>query len=186
MSIFFWLIRAVRCTMPINRASCSSDSICIDLVNSRPICVCPLTKFGARCLLTSACPINHCQNNGQCIRTVSTSNSTRICLNRFFGGHCPYWKSQVDLSFEGLDLSPYHMAFFFYYFWTIEVKMHNYSSKVDSCSTYDDISYLSFLLFSSILIKWKVLSQCHSTTFENSYFHVDKFELRMFSYRTDL
>jgi hypothetical protein len=47
-----------QCQIPINCSKCSSDSICAGLIQNQAICVCPLHKFGSRCLLKQACPRN--------------------------------------------------------------------------------------------------------------------------------
>ncbi|CAF4159051.1 unnamed protein product [Rotaria sordida] len=60
------------CTIPYN-CNCSSDSKCIGLSshNHRSICVCPLNRFGYRCLLIDPiCQRNNysmCLNGGTCI-----------------------------------------------------------------------------------------------------------------------
>jgi hypothetical protein len=60
-----------NCTIPYN-CTCSSDSLCIGvLANNRSICVCPINKWGSRCLLEDqVCQSNKnetCRNGGQCI-----------------------------------------------------------------------------------------------------------------------
>ena len=105
----------MQCDIPINCRSCSSDSVCIGSVNNRSICICPLTKFGPRCLLTSSCRKNACENNGQCIPadlSVPESDYTCICSNQFFGSKCEYIKAKLDVSLENLDIPAYLMAFF--------------------------------------------------------------------------
>jgi hypothetical protein len=106
----------VECDIPINCQSCSSDSICIGSVNNRSICICPLTKFGPRCFLSSSCTINACQNNGQCIPadlSIPGSDYTCICPDQFFGPKCEYIKAKLDVLLENLDIPSYLMAFFF-------------------------------------------------------------------------
>ncbi|CAF2441824.1 unnamed protein product [Rotaria sp. Silwood2] len=106
----------VQCNIPINCKSCSSDSICVGTVKNRPICICSLTKFGPRCLLTSLCTINACENNGQCISTdISFSNTDYACIcpDQFFGPKCQYVKAKLDISLENLDIPSYLTAFFF-------------------------------------------------------------------------
>ncbi|CAM4828686.1 unnamed protein product [Rotaria magnacalcarata] len=106
----------VRCNISMNCKSCSIGSICVGIVKKRPICVCPLTKFGPRCLLTSLCGINACENNGKCIPTdlsVSGNDYSCICPDQYFGSKCQYIKVRLDLSFENLDIPSYVTAFFF-------------------------------------------------------------------------
>lgn len=105
-----------QCDISINCKDCSSDSICIGKVKNRSICICPLTKFGPRCLLTSLCTINACQNNGQCIPTdlsISGRNYACVCPDQYFGPRCQYVKTKLDLSFENLDIPSYVTAFIF-------------------------------------------------------------------------
>jgi hypothetical protein len=54
------------CTIP-HTCTCSDDSLCVGLLaNNRSLCVCPLGKFGSRCLLDQlVCQSNTCQNGGQ-------------------------------------------------------------------------------------------------------------------------
>jgi hypothetical protein len=106
----------MACDIRINCESCSSDSICVGSVNNRSICVCPLTKFGPRCLLTSSCAINACENNGQCIPadlSVPGNDYICICPDQFFGPKCQYLKAKLEISLENVDIPSYLMAFFF-------------------------------------------------------------------------
>ncbi|UJR17048.1 hypothetical protein I4U23_003945 [Adineta vaga] len=58
-----------ECHIPIDCNDCSSDSKCVGNVKNRSICICPLGKFGSRCLLEHSCPVNYCRNGGQCVVT---------------------------------------------------------------------------------------------------------------------
>jgi hypothetical protein len=93
--------------------TCASDSLCIGIsANNRSICVCPINKYGPRCLLTDTIcdEINTnstCQNGGQCISNVdymtSDENFVCICSKGFTGDRCEIADNQLILSF-GKDL----------------------------------------------------------------------------------
>ncbi|CAF0858500.1 unnamed protein product [Rotaria sordida] len=105
----------IQCDMKLNCQSCSSDSICIGSINNRSICICPLMKFGPRCLLTSVCPKNACLNNGQCIPTdISISNNyySCICSDHYYGLKCEYRKDKLDIYLENLNIPSFLLAFF--------------------------------------------------------------------------
>jgi hypothetical protein len=105
----------VECDIKINCESCSSDSICLGRINNRSICVCPLMKFGVRCLLHSSCPENACQNDGQCIpadMSVSNSDYSCICSEQYYGLRCEYIKAKLDINLENLNIPSYLLAFF--------------------------------------------------------------------------
>ncbi|CAF4679799.1 unnamed protein product, partial [Rotaria sp. Silwood1] len=88
---------------------CSSDSICIDiLAYNRSICVCPINKFGDRCLL-----INRIyqmdknltsQHGGQCIPVdeymISNQKYVYICSKGYIGNRCEIAENKIILSFE--------------------------------------------------------------------------------------
>jgi hypothetical protein len=106
----------IQCNIRINCQACSSDSTCIGSTNNRSICVCPIDRFGSQCQLTSTCPINACQNNGQCVPadvSIPGNNYTCICSDRFFGQNCEHRKATLDVSFNDIDIPPYIVAYFF-------------------------------------------------------------------------
>ena len=103
----------IECSIPIDCQSCSLDSICIGRMKYRSICICPLMKFGTRCLLSSRCPENACENNGQCITEDFSNDFHCICLEGFFGSKCQFIQSRLDVSIENLDIPGYLIAFFF-------------------------------------------------------------------------
>jgi hypothetical protein len=106
----------IQCNVLIDCWACSSDSACIGSANNKSICVCPIDRFGPRCLLTSTCPINACHNNGQCVPadvTIPENNYTCICSDRFFGQNCEYRKATLDVSFNGIAIPRYLVAYFF-------------------------------------------------------------------------
>jgi hypothetical protein len=88
---------------------CSSDSLCAGVsANKRSICVCPLNKFGSRCLLThTICQTDNkltCQNGGQCIPNdhdmISYQNFTCICPTGFSGDQCEIADTKLIVSFD--------------------------------------------------------------------------------------
>ncbi|CAF3545057.1 unnamed protein product [Rotaria socialis] len=97
----------IQCDIKLNCQRCSSDSICIGSINDRSICICPMMKFGPRCLLISVCPKNACQNNGQCIPAdISVSDS------HYYGSKCEYRKGQPDIYLENLNIPSFLSTFF--------------------------------------------------------------------------
>jgi hypothetical protein len=106
----------IQCNIPTDCQTCSFDSTCIGSANNKSICVCPIDRFGPRCLLRSTCPINACQNNGQCVPadvTIPGSSYSCICSDRFFGQNCEHRKATLDVSFTGIDIPTYLVAYFF-------------------------------------------------------------------------
>ncbi|CAF1402320.1 unnamed protein product [Adineta ricciae] len=106
----------IDCNMKINCQNCSSDSLCIGFVNNRPICICPLTKHGPRCLLTSLCVPNACENDGQCVPNhVNGLENTYncICSSSYFGTRCQYMKGKIEVSLNDIDIPSFALAYFF-------------------------------------------------------------------------
>ena len=100
-----WTGRA--CTIP-HVCQCSSDSLCLGVTaDHRSICVCPLGRFGPRCLLTNTiCSTNGseiCQNGGQCIPNDEDiefdQQFTCICPNGYIGNRCEIAANKLILSF---------------------------------------------------------------------------------------
>ena len=94
------------CTIAVT-CTCSSDSLCLGiLANNRSLCVCPLHKWGPRCLLhDQICQFNTiCQNGGQCIPAdqseVSIKNFTCVCFQGFSGERCEIRPTELILSFN--------------------------------------------------------------------------------------
>ncbi|CAF1225711.1 unnamed protein product [Rotaria sp. Silwood1] len=97
-----------NCTIPYI-CTCSSDSICIGVsAYNRSVCVCPINKFGYRCLLTdSICETNKtltCQNSGQCISADVQIRSKQkficICQRGYGGDRCELINNKIILSFR--------------------------------------------------------------------------------------
>ena len=103
----------VRCQIPANCNDCSSESICVGQINNRSICVCPLGKFGPRCLLTYSCPPIFCMNNGRCIvlnPTFDSSSYTCVCPEPFGGSRCEREKARLVIHFNDMVLPSYLLA----------------------------------------------------------------------------
>jgi hypothetical protein len=97
----------VQCDRPINY---------VDHVNNRPIYICPLTKSGPQCLLTSSCSGNECQHGGHCVPAqLTTPNSNYVCTCPFdyFGSRCRNSKGKLEVSLNNLMISSYFLAFIF-------------------------------------------------------------------------
>ncbi|CAF3948757.1 unnamed protein product, partial [Rotaria sp. Silwood1] len=96
------------CTIPHN-CTCSSDSLCAGFsYTNRSICVCPINRFGPRCLLTN--PVcqsglnGTCDNGGQCISQDeyihSEKKHTCICPKGFTGERCEIPDTKIIISFH--------------------------------------------------------------------------------------
>lgn len=94
-------------------ARCSRDSICLGLIEHRPICVCPLNRVGPRCLLTAACPPDRCMNEGQCVlldHNAYANNYICICAEPFYGRRCETVKQKLEISLDGVQIAAYMLA----------------------------------------------------------------------------
>ncbi|CAF1121069.1 unnamed protein product [Adineta ricciae] len=99
------------CAIKYN-CSCAQDSKCVGIsAANRSICVCPLPKFGSRCLLTSTvCQSSPCENNGTCIPSNDYSELPStfkcICSKGYSGDECRKQDRRILLSFDkGISLS---------------------------------------------------------------------------------
>ena len=95
------------CSISYN-CSCSSDSFCAGIeVNRRSICICPMNKWGPRCLLSSTiCQSSTCLNNGQCTLIDDNLKFFCNCPKGFSGDRCEIKDAEIILSFdEDLTLS---------------------------------------------------------------------------------
>ena len=104
-----------RCDHPIDCSQCSKNSICVGSVSNRSICVCSLDHFGSRCLLTQSCPMNICQNNGQCV--VIDQRSTEdsyvcLCSEPFFGTRCELVKHRIEIVLHNIEFSSHLLPTF--------------------------------------------------------------------------
>ncbi|CAF4370897.1 unnamed protein product [Rotaria sp. Silwood2] len=96
------------CTIE-HSSRCSPDSLYIGVSsNNQSICICPINKFGSRCLLNNTiCQNNEnlaCQNGGQCIPTdeymISNKKFVCICRKGYTGDRCEIDDNKIILSFE--------------------------------------------------------------------------------------
>ncbi|CAF4907208.1 unnamed protein product [Rotaria sp. Silwood1] len=111
---------------------CSSDSLCFgSSSDNRSICVCPINKFGSRCMLNNQiCQLNAnltCLNGGQCIsfdqNLMSINNFKCICPKGYSGDRCEIIDNKIILSFDKDIILPQIMLIHF-----IEI-MNNSSPK---------------------------------------------------------
>ena len=103
-----------HCSIPISFSYCSSDSICIDSIKNRSICICPLNKFGPRCLLTHSCPPGTCKNNGQCVWTHTSSADgiyACLCSEQFGGYRCEESKIKLEVSWNNIEIPSYTIVY---------------------------------------------------------------------------
>ncbi|CAF4150770.1 unnamed protein product [Rotaria sp. Silwood2] len=105
-----------QCHISIDYSYCSSNSVCVGSIHNRSICVCPIDKFGSRCLLQQACPKDFCQNNGQCVlvddRMIDDSYVC-ICPEQFGGIRCQEVKSKIEISFQNIEIPSYLFAYIY-------------------------------------------------------------------------
>ncbi|CAF0846582.1 unnamed protein product [Adineta steineri] len=98
-----------HCTIPY-ACKCSSGSLCAGiLANNRSICVCPMNKFGPRCLFNhTVCQFNQnntCYNGGKYIpidEYMQRDDKTFFCMcpKGFTGGRCEIPDNKMTLSFH--------------------------------------------------------------------------------------
>lgn len=86
---------------------CSSDSVCrphqrgIIRNSDKPLCICPLGRFGPRChLRNDGCISNSCGPNSTCHLTYDPSGNEPIiceCSKEFYGDRCQYEKVPITI-----------------------------------------------------------------------------------------
>ncbi len=85
---------------------CSNDSLCVGVAaNNRSVCVCPLGKFGPRCLLKQmACQDAPCLNDGHCVpmdeHVPSENKFFCMCPEGFRGDRCEIPNIKIVVSFH--------------------------------------------------------------------------------------
>ncbi|CAF1415316.1 unnamed protein product [Adineta steineri] len=100
-----------QCEISSYCKDCSSVSVCVGSIDNRSICICPPNKAGPRCLLPSNCPLNACQNHGQCVlldNTIGTNNYMCICSDEYYGSNCQYQKNKLTINIDDLP-TPTHI-----------------------------------------------------------------------------
>ncbi|CAF1121715.1 unnamed protein product [Adineta ricciae] len=105
-----------RCHIPVKCTDCSPASLCVGQVHNQSICICPLGKFGIRCLLKHSCPANYCENNGQCVVTdeqVNDGSYECLCADAFRGKRCEHRKARLHIVFNNRDISSYLIAYIY-------------------------------------------------------------------------
>ena len=75
------------------------------------------------------------------------SNYTCICPDQFFGQNCEHRKAKLDVSINDIDIPPYLVAYFFTLSNKSEPIEYDYTSKIDSFSTYCYISYCNTISY---------------------------------------
>ena len=111
------------CTIPYT-STCSSDALSLGvLANNRSLCVCPMNKIGARCLIDDGiCRNTTCLNEGKCISVdeygMAEKKFVCICSKGYTGNRCEIVRTKLLLTFDQkLRLPPSILIHF------IEVKL---------------------------------------------------------------
>ncbi|CAF1130475.1 unnamed protein product [Adineta steineri] len=123
-----------HCNIPYT-CKCSSDSLCAGLLaNNRSLCVCPINKFGPRCLFNhTVCQSNQnntCYNGGKCIpidEYMQRDDRKFFCMcpKGFTGERCEIPDNKMILSFhKQIQLSQTLIIHF--------IKINNDSSPTNS------------------------------------------------------
>jgi len=98
--------------------NCVKGSICVGTIGNRSICICPVGRFGPRCLLQNtvcSSAANRCNHNGQCIPIddrISTSNYSCLCNEGFSGSNYEITNTKIEISFKDLDIPQAILAHF--------------------------------------------------------------------------
>ena len=108
------------CNIP-HTCDCSSDSLCVGLsANNRSICICPVNKWGTRCLFhNTICQVQHnatCLNGGQCLAideyAVMNQQFICICPRGFSGKTCEQVDHTLVISFDEEILFYHNRSYF--------------------------------------------------------------------------
>ena len=88
---------------------CANGSGCIGSdENNNTICVCPLGKYGSRCLLTrSSCSPNPCLHNGLCVpedERIAEDRFLCICQQGYMGTRCEHEETRIEISFPDMPI----------------------------------------------------------------------------------
>lgn len=93
------------CTIPYV-STCSIDALSIGvLANHRSLCVCPMNKFGPRCLIDDhICQNITCSNEGKCISVDEHGPMKKkfvcLCSKGYTGDHCEIARTKVIMTFD--------------------------------------------------------------------------------------
>lgn len=94
----------VTCEKPASECNCASNSTCLGFSKTRSVCICPLGKFGTRCMLTrSSCHPNPCLHGATCISSdarIAEINFTCICKEGYTGMLCQGEQTLIHITFK--------------------------------------------------------------------------------------
>ena len=96
------------CGVKIRCSGCSNDSLCIDMISNRSICVCPLHKGGPRCLLTFSPIEDLCDNNAQFLTLDDGMHEfgfACLCPDKFFANLCHVPYAKLEISIDNIQFS---------------------------------------------------------------------------------
>ena len=105
-----------QCDTPLETNDCSADSIWVGSLHNQSICICPLSRFGRRCLLRQACRDDFCRNNGRCIVRQDLTTGLKyacICTEQFTGSDCSIPKRALRISFNRVETATYLIVYIF-------------------------------------------------------------------------
>ena len=105
-----------RCNIP-HTSQCATGSICAGSIGNRSICICPLGRFGPRCLLRTTVRNagDVCKNGGQYIPVddrLSEKDFTCLCAEGFSGPTCETINTRISIAFKGIDIPSAILAHF--------------------------------------------------------------------------
>lgn len=93
----------LKCHIPFS-CNCHSSAVC----SGKSVCVCPMDKFGRRCLLTKpSCASNACMNGGLCVSNdvrMPTGTEICICPQGYFGAKCEKTANRIDIQIRELPV----------------------------------------------------------------------------------
>ena len=93
-----------QCSITLN-CTCASDSLCLGVIHNRSTCLCPLHKYGPRCLLSSACQSNSCQiTENMCVPMDNDQQRIHcLCSPKFLGDKCEK-TSRLEIAFSQVKI----------------------------------------------------------------------------------
>ncbi|CAF1600432.1 unnamed protein product [Rotaria sp. Silwood1] len=143
----------VNCTISY-KCDCSLDSICLDHMNNRSICLCSLRKYGQRCRLPSICQKELCKNNGLCIpddQRISINSFQCLCPSKFAGQTCEIFESTIHISFHQIEIPRSLLVHFI----TLQTRADPLATTISMKIPYDqDIAMIhTSILFHIIIVQ---------------------------------